>query len=520
MLLSLTAALPLLSLVQSTLATPQPGTVGMKFQKRRVDASEAPGLRRRASNTVLVGIDNEILLYFLNITVGTPGQSLSVQLDTGSADLWFPAANSEACNNQPEVYCPGGTYDASASSTYANPNLPDFQISYVDGSEITGQYISDDLNLGGIKLTNLTMAAAERANTQALGVMGVSFRAEESSADDSNSFTYPNIVDVLQSEGFIESRSFSLWLDDLNDNTGSILFGGVDSTKYKGSLVALPIQLDSQSNSISSFTVAWTGLKVTGSGNNNDLSPSSPLPAILDSGTSLTYLPNDLANDIFNGVGVITTRDYGNVVPCDLANDDLTFAFTFGGSEGPTVNVPIREFVVPLITQDGSTPQFRDGKDACQFGLDAAGDSPILFGDTFLRSAYVVYDLENQNIAIAETNFDASESNGNVQAIASSSDIPGVTSTATGASVDQTATGQPHQSERPDITGAAASIDAGATSRSATFQLSATGSGGSSATSSGAANSNIRPAPLQVSGYAIPLMVLVCAMVGGLAVLI
>ncbi|KFY41714.1 hypothetical protein V494_02820, partial [Pseudogymnoascus sp. VKM F-4513 (FW-928)] len=36
---------------------------------------------------------------------------------------------------------------------------------------------------------------------------------------------------------------------------------------------------------------------------------------------------------------------------------------------------------------------------------------PILFGDTFLRSAYVVYDLANNEIGLAQTDFNAKGSN-------------------------------------------------------------------------------------------------------------
>lgn len=515
----LAAAIPLLGLLQSVVAVPDPNTIGFQFTKQRVNIENAsPRLRRRQSNTVLAGLSNELSLYLINITVGTPGQQIALQLDTGSSDIWFPASNANVCQ-QDQQNCPVGTYDSQASSSYRDPNLPEFEIQYVDGTQISGAYISDVLNLGNTQLTNLTMASATRMNALGVGIMGVGFRADESSAQ-TQGFTYPNIIDVLQSEGFISARSYSLWLDDLDSATGSILFGGVDSDKYKGDLVALPIQLDSQSNSITSFTVAWTGLKITGSGNNLDASPSSPQPAILDSGTTDTLLPDDIANQIFDGVGVITTRELGNVVPCELANDDLTFAFTFGGAGGATVSVPLSEFVIPIATTDGSTPKFRNGKDACFFGIEAAGSNPILFGDTFLRSAYVVYDLEHNLVALAETNFDAQGSNGNVQAIASgSSGIPGVSSTASKALVAQTATGIPRESQEATATGG--DLGSEQTSRSASFQLSATGSGsGSSATSSGAASSNVHMEPVGWQGVTISCAVVLGLLFGGGLVLL
>jgi hypothetical protein len=513
---SILATVPLLSLLHTTIAVPEPGTIGFQFHKRTVSGEQALGLRRRQSGTVLSGLDNELSLYLINVTVGTPGQDFSLQLDTGSSDIWFPTNNANVCRESADN-CPVGTYDVQASSTYKDPQLPEFQIEYVDGTQITGSYISDTLSLGNTQLTNMTMAAATNLNSLGVGIMGVGFKADESGAtgaQGSQGFTYPNIIDVLQSEGFIKSRVYSLWLDDLESNTGSILFGGVDSDKYTGSLVALPIQLDSQSNSITSFTVAWTGLQVNGSGNNLDASPSSPAPAILDSGTTDTLLPDSIAEQIFNGVGVTTTEKFGNVVPCELANDDLTFTFTFGGDGGPSIQVPLSEFVVPLQTSDGQSPKFRDGKDACQFAIEAAGSAPILFGDSFLRSAYVVYDLENQQVALAQLNSKAQQGSGNVQVVGSSSAIPGVSSTATAASVAQTITGIPRESQEATATG---DIQSGQqTSRSATFKFSATeSSSGSSSTSSGAASGNVQARPIRWQGLASCAVVVLGMVFGG-----
>lgn len=491
----------LLSSIAPAIATPAPGTVGFNFEKRRMNAQDAPVLSRRQSNTITAALTNEVLLYFINVTVGTPGQPFSLQLDTGSSDIWFPAITADICQ-QDLQNCPFGTYNFSESSTYADPGLPEFQIQYVDGSQVSGAYISDVLNVGKTQLTNMTMAAALTANTRGIGIMGIGFQSGEAAAQ-LNGFTYPNVINVMKDEGFINTLAYSLWLDDLDSETGVILFGGVDRAKYHGSLVSLPIQLDSQTNSISSMTVAWTGLTVHGGGQKSDLSPSEPQPAILDSGTTNTLLPDAIANDIFNGVGVLTDPSYGDVVPCKLANDNLTFSFQFGGQGGPIVNVSLSEFVTPLLTTDGSQPTFANGDPACTFAITAAGDNPILFGDSFLRSAYVVYDLENEEIGIAQTNFDSNRGDSDVVAFQQSSGIPDAVSTASAASVAQTFTGVPHVTE---ATASASGGIGGGTSRSATFSLTpATGtssssgstSSQSSSSSSGAANPNMGPAPLE-----------------------
>jgi hypothetical protein len=490
----------------------------MKYNRRTVSTDEYPHLRRRQSGTVRADLSNEISLYLINVTVGTPPQSFSLQVDTGSSDVWFAANSADVCQRDNGANCEWGTYDASASSTFQElDNMGAFQIQYVDGTEIEGVYLSDDMSIGDTKITNLTMAAATKLNAIGIGIMGIGFASDESIASE-GSRTYPSIIDVMQSEGIIKSKSYSLWLDDVESDTGSILFGGVDTDKFKGDLVSLPIQLDSQSGAITSFTVAFTGLKVTGSGNNVDLSPSSPVAAILDSGTTDTLLPDDIANAIFNGIGAATVPDLGNVAPCERANDNITFSFTFGGDGGPTINVPISEFVIPILTTDGETPKFKDGTEACQVAIEAAGQNPVLFGDSFLRSAYVVYDLDKRQIALAQTNFNGQTNNGNVEVVSSGS-IPGVSSTATAASVAQTLTGIPRESG--EATATDGDVGSFATSRSATFQLSATGSGGGgTATASNVAGGVVKPGSMGWQGVLVSSVVLLSMIVGSGVILL
>ena len=170
---------------------------------------------------------------------------------------------------------------------------------------------------------------------------------------------------------------------------------------------------------------------------------SLQVPVILDSGTTITYLPESVMNPIMSGVGAVNIEELGGLcVPCYLSSSKATFNFGFGGNGGPTIQVPLDEMVLPIVTYDGSSPQFKNGQDICSFGLASGGDGPFLFGDTFLRSAYVVYDLTSNQIGMAQTNFNATSSN--VVEISGSS-IPGASATASGAAVTQTFTGHPQE---------------------------------------------------------------------------
>jgi hypothetical protein len=90
-------------------------------------------------------------------------------------------------------------------------------------------------------------------------------------------------------------------------------------------------------------------------------------------------------------------------IPCNRTTAESVFSFSFGGPRGPKINVPISEFVVPReATLENFT--FSDGTPACTLSIVPSHSYQAVLGDSFLRSAYVVYDIDNQQIALAQSN--------------------------------------------------------------------------------------------------------------------
>ncbi|KAH6642809.1 aspartic peptidase domain-containing protein [Boeremia exigua] len=374
-------------------ARENPRVVGLDIQRRNVPDPVARDLRRRQS-TVQQTLDNLETLYFANATMGTPPQSFRLHIDTGSSDLWMNAANSRLCTEQGNQCGDSGTYNANDSSTYEFVNNA-FNISYVDGSGAAGDYATDTFRFGGQTIRDMQFGIGYISSSPE-GILGIGYTINEVQVNRFGLDEYPNLPQKLKDDGTISTNAYSLWLNDLDASTGSILFGGVDTAKYTAPLRTLPIAPEQAT--FAEFIIILTDMGTIA--HPTSLFSGSNVPVLLDSGSSLTYLPDPVASALYTSLGArYDTRQASAFVSCDLANQSGGLAFGFSGV---TIEVPWNELVITAAVSRG-TP-------VCILGIAPAGSGTSVLGDTFLRSAYVVYDLERNAISLAQTVFNASAS--------------------------------------------------------------------------------------------------------------
>lgn len=336
--------------------------------------------------------------------MGTPAKRIELHIDTGSSDLWVNTPSSALCEQSSNPCRFSGTYTANSSSTYEYIGSY-FNISYVDGSGASGDYVSDVVNVESARLDRLQFGIGySSSNSQ--GILGIGYAINEVQVGRAGLGPYNNLPAQMVADGIIQSNAYSLWLNDLDAATGILLFGGVDTEKYQGSLQTLPVQ-NGGGDIFAEFMITLTGLKL---GTTTIGAENQALAVLLDTGSSLTYLPDDMVSQIFDLVSAQYDSEAGAAyVPCSLANDNTNkLEFTFSG---PKIVVDMNELVLDLVTNSGNKPTFRNGVPACLFGIAPAGSGTNVLGDTFLRSAYVVYDLDNNQISLAQTKFNTSASN-------------------------------------------------------------------------------------------------------------
>ncbi|CAK9439936.1 uncharacterized protein LODBEIA_P40360 [Lodderomyces beijingensis] len=316
--------------------------------------------------------------YASQISVGSNKQPQTVVIDTGSSDLWVVDINAECHNN---VTCKShGTFDPKESLTWHSLGTQ-FSIEYGDQSTSEGTWGKDTVGFGGISITGQQFADVNSTSV-AQGILGIGLDTLQASTT-----SYPNVPVTLKNQGIISKNAYSLYLNEPGSSTGTIIFGGVDHAKYYGNLIYEEVTL------LTRLTIAL--MRIIYDGTTYDNSAGNVL---LDSGTTLSYLSPDLVNQIANRAGAYWVQPlHGGghyQIDCDA---NLPGDFVFNFALGAKISVPSSE----LIYKND------DGK--CLFGLQPESGGEVL-GDNFLRHAYLLYDLDDLTVGIAQVKY-TSESN-------------------------------------------------------------------------------------------------------------
>lgn len=287
------------------------------------------------------------------------------------------------------------------------------------------------------------------------GIMGIGFSQNVASNNGRRPLTYDTMIDSMFDQKLINLRAYSLYLDSKGAETGSVIFGGLDSDKYVGNLFQLPlVPTRSRNGSLvyDHFTVVMTSLQLdNGTSFQNFTSANYRSAVVLDSGTTLTYLPEVTVRQIYTQINAIDDSEgrqaSGYVyVDCGIAsNSSGSFNYRFGDSrESVEIRVLISELIYPLnqIFRGSGYLDFLPRlpfKNVCVFGIMPAIEGISILGDTFLRSAYVVYDLSNSVVAMAQANLNSTSEN-IVEFAVGAKAIPRVSGVASIVEATQTAT--------------------------------------------------------------------------------
>ncbi|CAB4254826.1 pepsin-like aspartic protease [Maudiozyma barnettii] len=407
------------------------GYVGLEFTKSYGDTFEGSNsentpelyLHKRSDGSESIEITNQGTFYSVSLEIGTPEQNITVLVDTGSSDLWVSNSNNPYCQSNYQstsgityadtIDCTDyGTFDPDSSSSWSS-NSTSFSIKYGDSTFASGVWGQDRLHLEDLNVTGLSFAVANRSNST-VGVLGIGLPGLEVTytGSASKAYQYDNFPMVLKRSGAIESNVYSLYLNELDATHGTVLFGAVDHSKYEAPLYTIPLINTLRANGFGSavqFDVTLQGLGMTFENGTADKTlTTTAIPALLDSGTTLTYLPGSLVTIIANQVGATYSSRLGYYTvacPSSMSSsssssssstlDGINLIFDFGGFH---INATLEDFLI------------QPSANICLLGIVPQTAHSALLGDSFLSHAYVVYDLENKEISMAQAKYDVDSS--------------------------------------------------------------------------------------------------------------
>lgn len=330
-------------------------------------------------------------VYLTNLTIGSSKDEVVVSIDTGSSELWVMSQNvqcatvdqlhAENAPNIPNIFndldeeysCKAnGTFDYENSTTYKYIN-DDFSIAFADGSAAIGQYGRDDVSVGNVKIEGLKFGVATASSID-FGILGIKHNER-----------YDNFISLLKKQGYIDTAQYSIYL---NDQKGTILFGGVDNNKYQGELATTHME----NSGIHIKDVSLSGDKTT--------SIQSQLQyVIFDTGSTFSTLPLDWIKVIGESInGTYNNDEQAYEVPCESTNE-VFFNFKVGNT---TLNVSVSDLIINNERTNGK----------CYLGvMDESLIGGTIFGSDILKHFYVVFNLDDDKLSIApvSTSDDASD---------------------------------------------------------------------------------------------------------------
>lgn len=202
----------------------------------------------------------------------------------------------------------------------------------------------------------------------------------------------PTFMDNLYSQGSISTEVLGVYFapesgSDTDDANGELTLGGVDTTKYTGTLTYFP-RLTSGTASeywgitVASFTQGTTTLATSASG-------------IVDTGTTLIYIPTSAYNSFLSAAGGGKT-DSSSGLAVFTTKPTTNFGIKFGST---TYTLTPAQYLVP--TAQYSYYGLTSGKYYAWINNGGSSGVNTIIGQKFLENYYSVFDTTNSRIGFA-----------------------------------------------------------------------------------------------------------------------
>ncbi|TFB02994.1 Aspartic protease pep1 [Trichoderma ghanense] len=302
------------------------------------------------------------------------GQTLNLDFDTGSSDLWvFNTAM------DPSLTAGHTLYDPTKSKTFKQIQGAQFLVQYGDGSGAEGVVGTDVVDVGGAVFDAQAVEIATAVTQQFVddqqndGLMGLAF-------------SKLNTVQPQQQKTFLDNVQSSLaepvFTADLKKGQpGTYTFGAVDASAFQGDLTWVDVD-----NSQGFWQFSSESFAVDGGATQQATAGGQ---AIADTGTTLLLADPIIVQGYYSKVqGAQNDSQAGGfTVPCDAQLPDLDL--DVGGKYVARISGSDLNFA-PV---QGNT---------CFGGLQATTQGGLgVYGDIFFKSQFVAFNIGNNTLGLA-----------------------------------------------------------------------------------------------------------------------
>ncbi|PNP54042.1 hypothetical protein THARTR1_05249 [Trichoderma harzianum] len=319
------------------------------------------------------GADSE---YVLPVKIGTPPQTIPINLDTGSSDFWVFSTDTYPSQVQGQaIYNPG------ASNTSQRQNGLSWVIKYGDGSSANGIVYKDRVQIGNTFFNAQAVESAIQVSadisddTFSSGILGAAASTGNTVRPTKQKTYLDNIKDQLVKPLFTANLK--------KGKPGNYNFGYINASEYTGAIQYAAINPRSPL-----WEISVGGYRV---GSDDTKYVARVWNAIADTGTTLLLAPSDIVRAYYAQVnGSLLSPNVGMMVfPCTAKLPD--FAFGLGSYRG----------IVP-------GPYMNYGKinrTHCYGGIQDSEGAPFgVLGDIALKAQFAVFDFGNNVVGFANKN--------------------------------------------------------------------------------------------------------------------
>ncbi|KAG8891153.1 hypothetical protein FRB99_003815 [Tulasnella sp. 403] len=189
----------------------------------------------------------------------------------------------------------------------------------------------------------------------------------------------------------LASNVFSFYMTRGGTKGSELCIGCTNSKKYTGDIDYYPLDPSATKDVQLYWNILSAGVSYNGA------APTTKLNAIIDSGTTLIYLPTESAKALYAQIpgSAAAPEDVGKgfwTIPCASMDKVGSVAFVFG------------EKSYAINPADFNAGVMKEGSDLCVGSIvaDDPSDGLAILGDAFMKGWYSVFDYGSKKVGFAK----------------------------------------------------------------------------------------------------------------------